>query len=145
VYIASGHVYAKNGLTALADYMDAVDSTYTQGHVFIGGVMNLHTFDWLEARTSHEIKCYGLPTGWKFQVTDGTTNATATESSGVATVDAGLVLFPCTEVRVLNGSDVEQTHTLSATIADIGGGDEFFYAPNQTATLASSDILVEWS
>ena len=138
LYVHAAGVVARSGATSLAVAITSDDTTYrdavTYGGISVGATGSA-TIDDFDLRTSHLVTCSGLPTGWKFQVTDGTTTATATESSGTATVDAGAVLFPLAEVRVLNGADAEQVHILAATLADMGGGDVFAYAADSSTPI----------
>jgi hypothetical protein len=134
LYIASGHVIGKFGETALADLVDYDDSggsPLTEGHVYFWAHTYDTDWDWLEARTSHLITVTGLPTGYYAGVSDGTTQATAAESSGTATIDAGLLLFPLARVSVYDGdpagSGVEVAYLTGSTIVDMGGGDTFAY------------------
>lgn len=134
VYVASGVVYSKFGISALTVALSGNDSDITSGS---GALRAGHqvSFDWHDIRTSHIVTCTNLPAGWKFKISDGTTTAQATESGGTATVDAGAILFPLANVQVLNDSDeVIETYT---SLSDMGGGDTFQYAQTKTITITS--------
>jgi hypothetical protein len=133
--IDDGVVSGKFGQSALADTgCSAADTTYSCGHVALSNYEGTTTFDFLDARTGHEVIVTGLPSGYYAQVSDGTTTAKAAASSGTATVDAGLVLFPLARVSVYNGDPdsggTEVAYITSTEITDMGGGDEFSYAEN---------------
>lgn len=125
---AGSTVYALSGKTSLGSLATKTgESTFGPGFPVVSCSTAGYKCDWLEARTSHLITCSGLPSGYKFEVSDGTTTVVATESGGTATVDAKAVLFPLAQVRVLNASNQEVANLTSATLSDMGGGDAFAY------------------
>lgn len=128
-------ISARYGATALANSMTAASQTSYTSSLYAGWRQNeteATTCDNLDIRTAHTVTCSGLPADWQFQVTDGTTTVKATAVAGTATVDASTVLFPFTEVMVLDAANAEQMHLLAATLADMGGGDAFAYAADAT-------------
>jgi YD repeat-containing protein len=130
---ALGRIYGKLGQTSFTTSLDATDSALSSGSGCIRAGQSC-AFDWLDLRISHQITCTGLPTGYKLEVSDGTTTASATESGGTAIVDAGAVLFPLGQVRVLDSSNQEVTKLTCADLADMGGGDVFAYDENAPLT-----------
>lgn len=129
IWQAGGVVYGRAGTTSLASAFQNNEATYTcarGGMLFCNQAAN--NVDWVELRTSISVTCSGLPADWQFQVTDGTTTVKATAVAGTATVNASSVMWPFTEVMVLDAANAEQMHLLAATLADMGGGDAFAYA-----------------
>jgi len=134
VFVKSGGFGACCGTTTLANSLSSTDTTWTAfGHAGMGNAtLNAgysREADWIHACKSHLVTCAGLPIGYYFKVSDGTTTAKAQESSGTATVDAKQVLFPLASVAVYDGDPdsggnlVEQLDT--GTHADMCGGDEY--------------------
>lgn len=131
VYCTGSVVVARWGLTAFADSVSANDSDFSAGHVGIGGWYR-SDYDWLEGRTAHTITCTGMTEGHYLRVTDGTTAAeAAADGAGLATVDAGAVLFPLATVQIrtaaAGGGDLIAELT-TTDYADMGGGDAFAYS-----------------
>lgn len=140
-------VYWISGATDLYYYRDGIqklsagdDSHASLGYIFLCGSgestvpMDYAEFDDVCAMTSRYATCSGLPTGYKFRITDGAgTNFTATESgAGVATVDLISAKFPCDSVAVLTGADVV-VETLTMT-DDCWGGDAYTYTASGIST-----------
>lgn len=105
-------------------------------------------FDDICVMDGWNVTCSGLPTGWKLRVISdvgGTAVATATESSGTATVDlTGKCAFPYYGVQVLDGSSVvQQTLAPSATVSGhtvsgVFGGDAYTYGDSGFGTITLS-------
>lgn len=129
LYTTGSQVTYRGGQTTLAQMvLTAADSVWAGSSGGVWGASSVaETYDDLDLRTAHTIVCTGLPTGWKLRVSDGVTTATAAESGGTATVDAGLVLFPLSAVTVLNAADVAQSAITNSTLLDMGGGDVYEY------------------
>ncbi len=80
----------------------------------------------------------GLPTGWKLQVDS---EAAVIESGGTATLDIDTLSLPKSDIKVLDGSDVQQD-ILSLT-DDVWGGDEYNFSEDGEVTAdASINALV---
>lgn len=132
IYINDGTVYGLHGTTDFSGAsLNASDAAYSAGAAgFLvyktGGV------DWFEARTAHTITCTGMTEGHYLRVSDGTTAAEAAASgAGLASVDAGAVLFPLASVQIrtaaAGGGDlIAELDT--GDYADMGGGDAFKYS-----------------
>lgn len=86
---------------------------------------------------NYNIKCSGLPTGYKFRV-GGVSGATAVESGGTATVSIQHVTLPASLVEVLDGSDVV-VDSLTVT-GDVWGGDEYSYTASNPATTVEGNF-----
>jgi len=129
LFIDSGTIRLHHGATTLAAFLSGTDNAFTQGQFSIWGhYYGGASWNWVDVRTSHEITCTGMSTGHYLRVSDGTTAAEAQESSGTATVDAGLVLFPLSSVQIRTasgggGSLVAELGT--GDYADMGGGDVY--------------------
>lgn len=122
-----------NDTTAFDQLLSASDTTYTSG--LYGGfrpVGNYVVATWADFRPSHTVTCTGMTEGHYLRVTDGTTAAeAAANGAGLATVDAGAVLFPLATVQIrtaaAGGGDlIAELDT--GDYADMGGGDAFAYS-----------------
>lgn len=131
LYYDGSNVYGGAGETSISTILSHASSTYS---TLYGGInyRRYYKFDWIEYRTSYAPSCSGLPSGWYFLVSDGTTTATAMESSHTATVAAGYVLTPYTKVEVYDGDPTTTGHLMATLLAEdatwrMGGGDVFKY------------------
>jgi lysophospholipase L1-like esterase len=133
IYHDGTSIWAKGGLTTLGTISrTASDATYTSGtagfhHNYIEPA-TADAYDWVDIRTSHLVICSGLPANYQIWVDDGTTEAKATAAAGTATVDTGQVLFPLAKIRIADANDAVATTITSATLTDMGGGDEFVFS-----------------
>jgi hypothetical protein len=110
------------------------DTTYGGSTMYDGGLMYVgRRCYWFECRTSHTITCTGLGSGSGYQLqANGSSSYKATESSGTATLDIGVLEWPLTSVEVLNAANAQVAQITSGTLADMGGGDAFAYAADVT-------------
>ncbi len=101
--------------------------------LYAGGMIETASsdIDIFEARTGYTITCSGLPSGYQVQA-NGSATYKASESSGTATLDVGMLEWPLTSVEVLDGSNNQVEQLLNITLTDMGGGDAFAYSAAST-------------
>ena len=145
VYYDGTTLYGRTGSSSAFANVATKDTTLYAGPFYGGGMLRYagETCDWIDIRTSHELTCTGLPSGYYLRAYDGNIYRKAQESSGTATLDAGELLFPLTTVAVYNG-DPDGGGSLVVELdtgdyPNMGGGDSFSWGVG--APIARGTVL----